>query len=193
MKSTPIFAVAAVAVLVASVAAHAAESAGPPKPAPEMAQLKPFEHSFECTGQADASAFGPAHATSTRVHAHGDLGGFWVSGMVRETKTAASPMPMEGMFHMTWDTAHKQFLMLWVDSGGGWSQETSPGWAGDTMVWSGEGWMGGQKLTSRDTFTKKAGETLEHSWELNLDGKWTPLGHETCTVAAPTAHHMMKH
>jgi hypothetical protein len=194
MNSTRVLAVAAAAVLVAAVAAPAEEKAPmAPKPAPEMAQLKAFEHSFTCTGQADASPFGPAHATSSRVHAHSSLGGFWVSGMVQENKTAENPTAMEGMFHMTWDTGNKRFLMLWVDNGGGWSQETSPGWNGDTMVWSGEGWMGGQKLTSRDTFTKKGEETLEHSWELNLNGTWTPLGHETCTAAAPAMHHMMKH
>ena len=192
MTSTKFVAVAA-AVLLCGAAAHAAENAGPPRPAAEMAQLKPFAHFFACTGQTDASAFGPAHATATRVHAHDDLGGFWVSGMVREDKTAATPMPMEGVFHMTWDGANKQFLMLFVDNSGGWSQETSPGWNGDTMVWAGDGWMGGKKYSSRDTFTKKAAGALEHSWELNVDGTWTPLGHETCTPAAPPAGHMMKH
>ena len=194
MNSTRVLAVAAAAVLVAGVAARAEEKApAAPHPAPEMSQLKAFEHSFTCAGQADASSFGPAHATSSHVHAHGDLGGFWVSGMVRETKTAATPTPMEGMFHMTWDPGKKQFMMLWVDSSGGWSQETSPGWNGDTIVWTGEGWMGGQKLESKDTFTKKGAEALEHSWELNLNRQWTPLGHKTCTVAAAPEGHMMKH
>ncbi len=194
MNSTRILAVGAAAVLAAGVAARAAEQAAPvPHPAPEMAQLKPFEGSFACTGRADASPFGSAHATSSKVHAHSALGGFWVSGMVTETKTAATPMPMEGMFHMTFDPAKKQFMMLWVDNGGGWSQETSPGWNGDTIVWSGEGSMDGKTFASRDTFTKKGAETLEHAWELELNGTWTPLGHETCTATAAPVHHMMKH
>jgi hypothetical protein len=35
--------------------------------------------------------------------------------------------------------------MLWVDSMGAWPQSRASGWAGDKMVYSGEGQMGDQK------------------------------------------------
>ena len=45
--------------------------------------------------------------------------------------------------------------------------------------------MGGKKMAARDTFTKAAdGSWLKHDWEGQIDGKWMPLGSETCKKAA---------
>ena len=190
MKSTRACVVLAAAALVIGVAAHAEEqgSATAPRPGPEMAKLKAFEGKLACTGQMDATPFGPAHKTATTVTGHRDLGGFWVSGRVTEAKTPESPMPMEGMFHLTWDPGKKQYLMLWVDNTGGWAQETSAGWEGDTIVWSGDGWGGGQKFGTKDSFTLKGGGEMLHTMEVNMTGQWMPLGQETCrSVAAQAA------
>ena len=35
----------------------------------------------------------------------------------------------------------KQFVMLWADNMGGWSQSTSSGWKGDVMVYEGDSHM----------------------------------------------------
>ena len=43
--------------------------------------------------------------------------------------------------------------------------------------------MGGKKFATRDTFAKGAGGTMRHTSEMQTDGKWTPLGDETCQKA----------
>ena len=183
------FVVAGLAMWISVPAIAADQPAAPAavKPAPEMAKLKPFEGRWECTGQMDASPFGPAHKTATRVTAHSDLGGFWLSGRVVEKKTAESPMPIEGMFHETWDPGAKQYLMLWVDNTGAWAQQTSPGWSGATIVFTGDGWGGGQKFGMRDIFTFSGPGEMAHGMEVNATGQWAPMGRETCRVVAEAA------
>jgi Protein of unknown function (DUF1579) len=156
-----------------------------PKPAPEMAQLRFFDGNWTCAGTISASPFGPAGKMTSTVRTHSDLGGFWESGVVKAT--SPSMPPFEGMFHMTWDPAAKHHLMFWVDSMGGWAQSTAPGWEGDKIVFTGDSYMGGQKFGTRDTFGKGAAGTLKHNWEMQQDGKWTPLGDETCHKAAAAA------
>jgi hypothetical protein len=80
---------------------------------------------------------------------------------------------------MTYDTAAKGFLMLWVDNTGGWATESSSGWQGEEMVWLGGVSMGGKKITGRDAFTKKGAE-LQHLGELQMDGKWVVVQDEVC-------------
>jgi hypothetical protein len=77
-------------------------------------------------------------------------------------------------------------VMFWVDSMGGWSRSTAPGWDGDKLVYTGEGAMVGQKVVGRDTFTKGSDGSLRHTWEMQIDGKWTPVGDETCKKAPKT-------
>ena len=63
---------------------------------------------------------------------------------------------------------------------GGWAQQTSAGWQGDALVFTGDGVMGGQKSGARDTFTKKADGSLTHKGEMQMKGKWVVMDEETC-------------
>jgi hypothetical protein len=149
-----------------------------PKPASEMAQLKFFEGSWSCEGTAFDNPMGPGGKTKGTVKSQTDLGGFWQTGTVRNTMAG---MPaMEGRFNMTYDRGAKQFLLLWVDSMGGYSHETSSGWDGDKIIFTGEVAMSGKTMRARDTFTKAGAGSLRHLSEMQANGKWTPLGDETC-------------
>lgn len=169
---------AVLAGLLAVASTAVAQAPAAPKPAPEMAQLEFFEGYWTCEGNVEATPFGPAGKITSTVKAGDDLGGFWQSGTVKGTMTGMPPM--EGKFHVTWDPGSKAFVMFWVDSMGAWSRSTAPGWAGDKLVYTGEGVMSGQKTASRDTFTRNADGSLGHSWEMQVDGKWIPGGSETC-------------
>jgi hypothetical protein len=160
-----------------------AQPAAMPKPAPEMAQLKYFAGTWSCEGDVPAGPMGPSHKSHSTVSIHSDLGGHWYSGTVHETKTAGNPSPMSGIFHETYDAANKQFLLMWVDNTGSWSTETSPGWDGDKIVYTGEGVMGGQKIPGRDTFVKKGEPELIHTAEMSMAGEWTTMVVETCKRA----------
>ncbi len=160
----------------------ASDAAPVPKPAPELAQLKYFLGTWHCEGNVPASPMGPAHKSRATVVTRIDLGGFWYSGTVREEKAADNPHPLSGMFHETYDAAKKQFVMLWVDNFGVWSTETSTGWDGDKIVYSGEAAMGGERVPVRDTFAKKGETELVHSYEMTMSGQKI-AGDETCKKA----------
>ena len=177
MKTT--IASAAVFLLVASSAL--AQQA--PKPAPEMSQVKYFGGSWTCSGDAPASPFGPAHKTKTSLMLKSDLDGFWYDGTLTEMKTASNTQPVKGMVHIGYDATGKQYVMLWVDNFGSWATEMSPGWQGDTMVWTGDQMVMGEKATARDTYVKKSDTDYTHKFELNMKGQWSPIVDETCKKA----------
>jgi hypothetical protein len=178
-RSTFLLVVAVLALAAPAVAA----SDAPPKPAAEMANLQVFDGSWTCKGTAHPGPMGPGGALESTVTSRTDLNGFWQSGTVKSTG-AGMPGTMEGMFRMTYDPGAKRYVLLWVDNMGAWSEASSPGWDGDKLVFTGEGTMGGQKMQMRDTFVKAADGSLKHEWEGQLEGKWTPMGSETCRKAA---------
>jgi len=151
-----------------------------PKPSPELAQLKYFAGSWTCSGDAPASPFGPAHKTETSVMIRSDLDGFWYAGTVAERKTASNTQPVKGMIHLGYDATAKQYVVLWVDNFGSWATEMSPGWQGDTMVYTGDQMIMGEKAAARDTFVKKSDTEYTHKFELQMKGQWSPIVDETC-------------
>lgn len=165
------------AFLVAALAGASAVAQEAPKPAPELSQIAYFEGSWSCTGKANESPFGPAGAMTSTADIKKDLGGFFQSGVIKGSM--AGQPPFEGRFYVTYNPAAKQFAMMWVDNMGGWATNTSSGWKGDVMVYEGDSHMGPQTFRSRDTFTRGAG-TMKHAWEAQMNGKWVPLGEETC-------------
>lgn len=178
--------VAVVAVLAAGATIQAAPEESM-KPAAEMANLEWFNGSWTCDGTTTAGPMGPGGKVTSTVKSHKDLGGFWQSGMVRSTAGANKPA-MEGMFHMTYDGGAKEYVMLWVDNMGGYAKETSSGWDGDKMVFTGSSAMGGKQMPTRDTFVKSGKTSMKHDWEGQMDGStWAAMGSETCNraVAAP--------
>jgi hypothetical protein len=155
--------------------------AGPPKPAPEMKQLDFFMGTWKCDGKMNAvPGIGAEHAMKSTATGKSDLDGFWVSVRVEEKKTKDSPLPIKGNFNMTYDAAAKKFEGLWNDNFGGWGHATSPGWEGDKIAFTGDMFMMGQKMGSRDSFTKKGDKEMVHTGEMQQGGKWTQIMEETC-------------
>jgi hypothetical protein len=177
MKTTLVS--AAVLLLVAS--ATLAQQA--PKPAPELSQVKYFAGSWTCSGDAPASPFGPAHRTKSSITLKSDLDGFWYDGMLTEMKTASNTHPVKGMIHLGYDSAAKQNVMVWLDNFGSWATEMSPGWQGDTMVWTGDQMLMGEKAAAKDTFVKKSDTEYTHKFELQTKGQWGTIVDETCKKA----------
>ena len=156
---------------------------GPPKPAPELSQLKYFAGSWSCSGNAPAGPLGPAHQTKTSIMLKSDLDGFWYAGTVTEMKTASNPRPVKGMLHLGYDATSKQFLQFWLDNTGSWSTEMSPGWQGDTLVFTGDQMIMGEKATARDTLVKKSDTEFTHKFELTMKGQTSTIVEETCKKA----------
>jgi hypothetical protein len=169
----------------AAKAAAPAEKPGMamPKPPAELKQLAIFDGNWTCSGEGKMDPNAPPQKTASTVKAHRGMGGFWQVGTV----TMTAPHAFEGMFHTTYDPGQKQYVMVWVDSMGGYSQGTSSGWEGDKLVYTGEGTMMGEKMPMRDTFTKNADGSFKHMGEAQMKGQWTSMGEETCKKAAAAA------
>src|SRR5687768_9923347 len=112
-----------------------------PRPAAEMTNLKIFDGNWSCSGEGAMEPGGAMMKMDSTVSGRSDLGGFWQSGTVKGAAMGGMP-PFEGMYHMTWDPAAKQYVMLWVDNMGGWSQARASGWEGDKIVFTGDSQMG---------------------------------------------------
>ena len=153
-----------------------------PKPPAEMSNLAFFGGNWTCSGEGAMEPGGPMKKMTSTVTSSSDLGGFWQSGTVKGT-TAGMP-PFQGMFHMTYDPGAKEYVMLWVDNMGGWSQMRSSGWQGDKIVFTGDTRMGGQKMSARDTFTKGAGGSMVHVGEMQSGGSYSKMMEETCRKGA---------
>jgi hypothetical protein len=150
-----------------------------PKPAAEMSNLKFFDGSWTCSGEGAMEPGGAMMKMESSVMSHTDMGGFWQSGTVKAKAMGGMP-PFEGMFHMTYDPASKGYLMLWIDNVGGRSEGRSTGWTGDKIVFTGDGYMGADKVASRDTFAKNADGSMVHTGEAQVGGKWVKMMEETC-------------
>lgn len=174
------------ALTVPALAAEAPKSAAAvpvPAPGPEVGQLSFFAGNWSCTGKAEDSPFGPAHATQATVHVKKELGGFWYVGHYDEKKSAANPHPVSFAFFWGYDAGAKAWTLDGFDAWGGHSHQKAPGWQDGKLVFEGETTMGGQATPARDTFTKKDHSTLEHAGEIQADGKWVAADHETCKRA----------
>ena len=60
------------------------------------------------------------------------------------------------------------------------SARRSPGWEADKLVFTGDGQMGGQKISFRETYTKKGDKELIWSGEMKMGKDWIPVGTDTC-------------
>lgn len=168
----------AVAVSMVAFAGSGSAQQEMPKPAPEMAQIANFEGTWTCEGKMFETPMSPAGTIKSTTEIRRELNGFFQTGTIKGT--AANMPPFEGRFHATYDPGLKRFVMLWVDNMGGWAQNTSEGWKGDTMIYEGEGHMGGQTMKGRDTFVRSGPSTMKHTWAMQIDGKWVNAGEETC-------------
>lgn len=160
--------------------ALAQSPSGPPKPAPELANVKYFAGTWSCTGDAPASPFGPAHKTQSSLMLKPDLDGFWLAGTMMEKKTASNAQPVKGMLHIGYDSYAKKYVVVWLDNFGTWATEMSSGWEGETMIFSGDQMMMGEKASAKDTFTKKGTSEFTHKFEMTMKGENHVIVDETC-------------
>lgn len=169
--------------LTAALPALSQAPAGPPSPSPELAKLAFFAGDWSCKGKVEPSPFGPAHATAGKVRVSKEIGGFWYMGRYLETKTAENPHPMVFQFVQGYDGTAKAFTMDCFDAFGSHCHQTSAGWQNDKLVYTGEASGSGPATPVRDTFTKTGAASLEHLGEMQMEGKWVTIDHETCKRA----------
>lgn len=90
-------------------------------------------------------------------------------------------VPQNGMTYLSYDPTVKQWVSTGIDSLGGYGTQSSPGWQGNTIMWSGKGLDGS---TFTDEITKvSATQTTDNSTTTDPQGKVTKVT-ITCTKSA---------
>jgi hypothetical protein len=109
-----------------------------------------------------------------------DLDGFAYAGEYRLAKNPLVPDGMKGQMYWTYDSVSKKLTEFYADSLGSLGHGTSDGLKGDTLVWDEEGAMMGQNTKSRSTLKRVSPTEFTLTFEMQLDGKWSQLGRDTC-------------
>jgi hypothetical protein len=161
-------------------AAVAAPPPAAPKPAAELDQLKYFEGSWKCDGKQPAGPFGPEHPYKSVFKMKKDVENFWVALEYEQKKSKVHPMPIKAKGFVGYDAVSKKFVTIGVDNTGGWISEISGGWEGDKMVFSGEGAMMGQKVSFRETYTKKGDKAFGWMGEMKMGKDFISVGSDDC-------------
>ena len=164
----------------AVAAAPAAPPPPAPKPAAELDQLKMFEATWRCEGKQPAGPMGPEQDYKSTFKGKKDVESFWISFEYSQKKSKAHAMPIIAKGYLGYDPAAKKYVSLGVDNMGGSVTESSPGWEADKLTFTGDGQMGGQKISFRETYTKKGDKEMIWSGEMKMGKDWIPVGTDTC-------------
>lgn len=165
-----------------AAAQDAGTPSGPPAPAKELAEaMKPFDGNWKCTGKVNDNPMGKGHSYAGKYTQKSELGGFWYVARHEETKTKDSPTPYSMIMTVGWDPEKKQLSRSDVDNMGGITHGTSKGWEGDKLIWEGSMVGGPEKITFKDTITKKGPKETHWATELTgPDGKSAVILEMTC-------------
>ncbi len=162
----------------------AATAAPPPPPAPkpaaELEQLKMFEATWRCEGKQPAGPMGPEQDYKSTFKGKKDVDSFWIAFEYSQKKSKAHTMPIITKGYVGYDPAAKKYVTLGVDNMGGSVTESSSGWEADKLTFTGDGQMGGQKISFRETYTKKGDKEMVWSGEMKMGKDWIPVGTDTC-------------
>jgi hypothetical protein len=171
--------------MAASAPAPAAKPAAAPKPVPSKeleAFMKPFEGSWKCETKFAANAFGPGSPEMTAkssVKFKKDLDGFAYKGEYEIKKQKGLEMPMRGLFYMGFDPGLMQVVVTNVDNMGSIGMSTGK-ITGDTVTYSGEQFMMGMKVKTRETMGTKGPKEGFHKMEMDMGKGYMTFGEDTC-------------
>ena len=180
-----LFAMASISGGASAAETHGAEGAGPPKPAPELVEyMKDILGIWTCATTFPAGAMGPGSpeikaTAKVKLSKEPALGGFFYRGEYAIAKSKAMPMAFAGIFYLGYDAGSKQITNVSVDNMGSISMGAGP-MTGDTISWSGEGYMMGSKAKVRESMTKVSPKQVTHKFEVDMGKGFQPMGEDVC-------------
>jgi hypothetical protein len=164
----------------ASAFAVSEEKAGSPMPTPQLDQLKALEGNWRCDGKVPAGPMGPEHGYKATFKVKKDLDGFWYVAEYEQKKSKDNPVPIRARAFFGYDGGAKKYTLNAFDNVGGLMTETSPGWDGERLIATGDGTAMGQKVSFRETFTRKGDRELTWLGEMKMGKDWMVVGNDTC-------------
>jgi len=123
---------------------------------------------------------GPEQDYKSRFKGKKDVESFWISFEYSQKKSKVHAMPIMAKGYLGYDPVAKKYVSMGVDNMGGSVTESSPGWEADKLTFTGDGQMGGQKISFRETYTKKSDKEMIWSGEMKMGKDWIPVGTDTC-------------
>jgi hypothetical protein len=167
-----------------AAAAPAPAMPPPPKPPAELADnFKYFMGNWKCDTTFPAGAMGPGSPEvkgKSTVKFKKAVGGWYVQGDYNMAKTKTTP-GMKGTFMISYHGVAKTFVMSGSDDMGSASLETSSGFSGETITFTGEGYMMGQKAKIRETMTRMPDtKGASHKYEVDMGKGFQVMGEDVC-------------
>ena len=155
----------------------AAQDKGParPQPSPELRQLEFFVGTFACKGEAFKTPMTEPHPVERTIAGKMDLDGFWLFMRFDDTASAENPMPIRGNWQLAYNARERNFVAVWTDNLGRWFPQTSTGWEGNSIAFTGEFTLNDQRGVVRDSFTRKSEREMIMTVDIRRDGDWMPL------------------
>ena len=148
-----------------------------------LRQLDYFKGTWMCKGTAFAMPDAPEHAVSGKLVARWIMNGAWLQFNYDGIKTKEDPKAMSASGFEGWDPEKKMFVLGAVCSDGCFSNEMSPGWENDVMIFTGPNHNGGMTMTGRDEFHKISATELKYVYQIEMNGTWQKAMEETCKKA----------
>ena len=136
---------------------------------------------WQCKGTAFAFGDSPKHDVVATINGKWTLNDMWLDMHYVETKTKANPNPFDVRAFFGDDPEQKKLVLGSLENDGGYSTESSTGWDGDSITFTGPNHMGGTTVNGKDTWTKMSKSKLTYTFEIEDKGNWTKLIEETCT------------
>jgi hypothetical protein len=165
--------------------AAAAPAMPVPTPAPELAEfMKDVLGSWNCSTTLAAGAMGPGSPEAkvnvkVKFSKEAALGGFFYKGEYKMTKSKDMPMAFAGLFYLGYEPASKQITNASVDNTGAISMGVGPLTA-TTASWSGDGYMMGKKVKTRETMIKDGPKQITHKMEVDMGKGFQFMGEDVC-------------
>jgi hypothetical protein len=161
----------------------AAAPSGPPRPPPELDKAFRFlDGTWKCTSKFPEGAMGPgspAVTVSSTVKFRKDLKGFFYRGEYQTGKANQAPQ-FHGILYLSYVPGQNVYTLTSVDDMGGVELATSTGFEGDTITFSGESYMMGQKVKVRETISRQGKAGSGHTFEADLGKGFQLFGEDTC-------------
>ena len=151
-----------------------------PPPAPQMQELDYFVGRFECRGQVLDTPFSERHSFKRTLNGKMDLDGHWFFMRIDEVETSEHPQPVRGNWQITFDRDAARFVSLWTDNMGRWAEQHSPGWAGNSIAFTGSALVNQRPGAVRDTLIKDTADAMRFLVDFQIDGTWIRFIELTC-------------
>lgn len=149
------------------------ESTPVPRPAtPDFSSMNFMMGSWTCSTK---SARRPAPYITTSVTTM-DPSGYWMVTKSVQKPMSWFPYPSQGTDVVTYDSDTKRWVDVYTGDFGGYGVTTSPGWNGDTMVWTDALFKPGMDVIAQTptTLTKVSDTktTAHNTFQEKSSGKW---------------------